>query len=63
MVPFSQLHANDIKQATQIYDWCHVVETEEWKFTYTDDGIHPDAEGSEYIADRLTNFIIDNVEW
>ncbi|MBQ8189059.1 MAG: hypothetical protein IJZ44_04685 [Lachnospiraceae bacterium] len=64
MIPFTQLHAQDIKDAVKDYDWCHVVETKDWEFTYSDEAqIHPDAEGSKVIANYLAEYIAEEVQW
>lgn len=56
MIPFSQLHAEDIRAAVEGYSWCVVAETAEWEITYTD-GIHPNAAGAEQIGERLAEMI------
>lgn len=56
MIPFSQLHSEDIRRAAEEYPWCVVVETAEWNITYTD-GIHPDAAGAEQVGERLAEII------
>lgn len=56
MIPFTQLHREDIHNAVTDYTWCHVVETSEWELTYTE-GIHPDQEGAKKAAAYLAEYI------
>ncbi len=56
MIPFSQLHSEDIKRAAEEYSWCVVVETADWELTYTD-GIHPDAAGATQAGERLAEIL------
>lgn len=62
MIPFNQIHAEDIREAVKDYEWCHIVETAGWEFTYSDEGqIHPDSEGSKVIAEHLVRYINEEV--
>lgn len=56
MIPFLQLHSDDIRKAAEEFPWCVVAETAEWEITYTD-GIHPDAAGAEQVGERLAELI------
>lgn len=56
MIPFTQLHGEDIHNAVTDYPWCYVADTAEWKLTYTD-GIHPDREGARKAAEYLAEYI------
>jgi len=56
MIPFTQLHSEDIRNAVMDYSWCHVVETAEWELTFTD-GIHPDQAGAGKAAEYLSEYI------
>ena len=62
MIPFSQLHGEDIRAAAEEYPWCVTVETAEWEITYTD-GIHPDAAGAGQIGERLAELIREEEGW
>lgn len=46
MIPFTQLHASEIRQAASSFKWCTVVETASWHITYTD-GLHPNKAGAK----------------
>lgn len=59
MIPFTQLHAEDIRKAAENYEWCHVIETADWELTYSD-GIHPDVNGAKLVAEKLYQYIIEN---
>lgn len=59
IVPFTQLHAEEIVEVTMEYDWCYVLETKDWELTYTD-GLHPDENGAKIVADKLVEFINEN---
>lgn len=61
MIPFSQLHSEDIRRAAEGYSWCVVVETAEWDITYTD-GIHPDAAGAEQVGEKLAEVIAEETK-
>ena len=62
MIPFNQVHAEDIREAVKDYEWCHIVETAGWAFTYSDkEQIHPDSEGSQVIAEHLVRYINEEV--
>ncbi len=61
MIPFSQLHSEDIRRAAEEYPWCVVVETAEWDITYTD-GIHPDAAGAGQVGERLAEVIAEETK-
>lgn len=57
MIPFSKVHADDIKKAAAPYKkWCTVVETSSWKMSYTD-GIHPNAASSKKAGKNLAKKI------
>lgn len=56
IIPFSQIHREDILKAVKECPWCVAVETAEWEITYTD-GIHPDAAGAEQIGENLAKRI------
>lgn len=62
MIPLTQLHAEDIREAVQGYDWCHVIETVDWEVSYTD-GIHPDAAGAGEIAENLALYVTEQLKW
>lgn len=62
MIPFTQLHAEDIREAVQGYNWCHVIETVDWEFSYTD-GVHPDAAGARVIAGNLVLYVTEQLKW
>lgn len=62
MIPFSQLHSEDIRRAAEEYPWCAVVETAEWDISYTD-GIHPDVAGAKQIGERLAEIIGQEEDW
>lgn len=59
MIPFTQLHNEDIHRATEDYTWCHVIETADWNITYSD-GIHPDEDGAKLVAEKLYQYIVEN---
>lgn len=47
MVPFTQLHADEIRAAAAAYPkWCSVIETSSWNLSYTD-GLHPNKAGAK----------------
>ena len=58
MIPFTQLHADEIRSAAAGYKWCTVVETGSWRLAYMD-GLHPNAKGSKtagkYLAKKVAS--------
>lgn len=62
MIPFTQLHSEDIKAVAGEFPWCEVVETAGWDITYTD-GVHPDAAGAEQVGKRLAELICKEEGW
>lgn len=47
MIPFTQIHADEIRAAVAAYPkWCSVVETSSWNLSYTD-GLHPNKAGAK----------------
>ena len=62
MIPFNQSHAGDIRSAAKDYSWCHIVETEGWEISYSDEGLHPDAAGSKVIGDNLAEYIREEID-
>ncbi|MBP3460674.1 MAG: hypothetical protein J6K58_15890 [Lachnospiraceae bacterium] len=61
MIPFTQLHREDIYNAVTDYPWCCVAETAEWELTYTE-GLHPDREGAKKAAAYLAEYIRRNLK-
>lgn len=58
MVPFTQDHAGDIREAVNsVGDWCTVVETSSWKISYTD-GLHPNTSGAKTAGKKLAKKIL-----
>lgn len=56
MIPFTQVHASDIRAAADAYNWCNVVETSSWKISYTD-GLHPNSRGAKTVGKKLAGAI------
>ena len=60
MVPFNQMHSNDIKNAITNIPECVLIETDDWakemKFA---DGTHPLASDSEIAATKLAQRLIE----
>ena len=53
MVPFTQLHADEIRAAAAAYPkWCSVIETSSWNLSYTD-GLHPNKAGAKKAGQNL----------
>lgn len=52
LIPFHQTHAAAIKKTMKGMDHAYVVETADWKLTYTD-GAHPDTAGAKLAGERL----------
>lgn len=52
MIPFTQLHASEIRSAASSYSWCTVVETSSWGLSYTD-GLHPNTNGAKKAGKNL----------
>ena len=52
LIPFHQTHAAAIRKTVREMDRAYIVETTDWKLTYTD-GAHPDAAGAERAGKRL----------
>ncbi len=53
MIPFTQIHAADIRKAASPYkSWCTVIETSSWKLSYTD-GLHPNSSGAKTAGKNL----------
>lgn len=53
MIPFTQIHAGDIRKAAASYkSWCTVIETSSWKLSYTD-GLHPNTSGAKTAGKNL----------
>lgn len=52
MIPFSQNHADVIREETPEYENTRLIETKDWDLTFTD-GMHPDLAGSQKAADYL----------
>lgn len=52
MIPFTQSHADEIRQAASSYKWCTVIETASWNVSYTD-GLHPNAAGAKTVGKNL----------
>lgn len=56
MIPFTGLHAAEIRAAAQGYKWCTVIETSSWKVSYTD-GLHPNKTGAKTVGNTLAKKI------
>lgn len=56
MIPFTQTHADDIRQAASGCKWCTVVETGSWGIAYTD-GLHPNEIGAKTVGKKLAKII------
>ncbi len=53
MIPFTQLHADEIRSAAAAYPkWCSVIETSSWRLSYTD-GLHPNKSGAKTAGKNL----------
>lgn len=52
MIPFNQIHADEIRKAASSYKWCTVVETSGWSISYTD-GLHPNTAGAKKVGKNL----------
>ncbi len=52
LVPFNQAHVRVINSVMETMDNAHVVETKNWRISYTD-GVHPDAAGAKYAGEKL----------
>lgn len=57
MIPFKQSLASEIRQISSQRSYCYVVETSDYKVTYTDSA-HLDVNGSENASDSLSNDIV-----
>lgn len=56
MIPFTQIHADDIRKAASGYKWCTVVETASWGISYTD-GLHPNTAGAKTVGKKLASIV------
>lgn len=56
LIPFNQIHAEEIRQAASAYKWCNLVETASWGLSYTD-GMHPNAAGAKKAGLKLAKII------
>jgi len=56
MIPFTGLHAAEIRVAASGYKWCTVIETASWNISYTD-GLHPNKEGAKTVGINLAKKI------
>lgn len=52
MLPFTRIHADEIKSAASSYKWCTVVDPSSWGVSYTD-GLHPNKAGARRAGERL----------
>ncbi|KJY48264.1 Endoglucanase E-like protein, SGNH hydrolase family [Bombilactobacillus mellis] len=52
MIPFSQQHAQVIREESREYPQTRVLETATWNLTYTD-GLHPDAAATPQIVNHV----------
>lgn len=59
VIPFSQTHAEQIREIVSNYKWAYLVETEGVTFD-SNDGIHPNDSGAQKIAGLLVDFINKN---
>ncbi|MCV3320918.1 SGNH/GDSL hydrolase family protein [Pediococcus ethanolidurans] len=60
LIPFNQSFATELQElATRFPKLFFLIETRDWPITYTD-GVHPDLHGSEVIAQRLTQVLIQH---
>lgn len=57
MIPFTQIHAEDIRKAAGGYSWCSVVETSSWKISYMD-GLHPNGKGAKTVGKNLAKQVV-----
>jgi hypothetical protein len=58
LIPFKQSLATEIKDVVNTRKSCYVIETANWGVTYTDQA-HPDKNGSNIAASKLSTKIID----
>ena len=59
VIPFSQTHAEQIREIVSNYKWAYLGETEGVTFD-SNDGIHPNDSGAQKIAGLLVDFINKN---
>lgn len=59
MIPFSQTHAEQIREIVSSHSWAYLMETDGITFD-SNDGIHPNALGAQKIAGLLVDFINKN---
>lgn len=56
MIPFKQSMKTEIEECAESRRDCHVIDTEDWGITYTDNA-HPDSHGSMIAAEKLSRQI------
>jgi len=56
VIPLNQRNADNIRQAAQGVKYCTVVETSNWKISFTD-GIHPNKKGAKTMGKKLAKKI------
>ena len=61
MIPFTGLHAAEIRTAASGCKWCTVVETGGWKISYTD-GLHPNTKGAKTVGKNLAKKIASKIK-
>lgn len=61
MIPFTGLHADEIRNAASGYKWCTVIETSSWNISYTD-GLHPNTTGAKTVGANLAKKIKEKLK-
>jgi lysophospholipase L1-like esterase len=59
LIPFKQSLANAIRSCAKAKSHCYVVETGDWGVTFGEDGTHPNVEGSDIAASKLSKALVD----